>query len=245
MQWTIDWPEAAAADKAAASAEQVAFAEDYAAKTMRMLTLYRVGGLPIKVMPTGRTCTSPIMRRDMFYPALFYPAAATLKSCNCFFGCRCSGVGGVLLTAPVGDILEVTVNGVVLDPAAYRVENGERLIRTDGTQWPACAGKDFTVTYLNGHKVDAMGAYAGGVMAWEWLKSLTASKKCRLSSKVTSLNRQGITMELTPGMFPDGVTGIEEVDLYLRQWNPHGWKVAPKVYSLDKPRQREVTWGVF
>lgn len=243
MQWTFDWP--ASVDLTAEDPELVAQAEALAAATMRMLTLYRVGGNPIVVMPTGRTCTSPIMRREMFSPTVWFPSAAALKACNCVFGCGCAAMAGVYLTAPVGDIISVSLNGELLDPAAYRVEDGERLIRTDGAAWPVCAGKDFTVTYLNGHPIDAMGAYAGGVMAAEWLSALKSDKKCRLSSRVTSVNRQGIAMELTPGMFPDGVTGIEEVDLYIRIWNPHGWKVAPKVYTVDKPRQREVTWGAI
>lgn len=241
--WPIDWPAAANVD--AADQDMVILAEQYAAASMRMLTLNRVGGLPRKVMPTGRTCTSPIMRRDMFYPAPWYPSSGSLKACHCSLGCSCAGVHGVLLAAPVGEIIEVTVNGVALDPSAYRVEDGERLIRNDGTPWPVCAGKDFTVTYLNAHKVDALGAYAGGVLAWEFLKSLTSDKRCRLSARASVVNRQGINMELTPGMFPDGTTGIEEIDVYLRQWNPAGVKFAPSVYSIDAPRAREVTWGAF
>lgn len=244
MTWTFDWPAAADADKASAGAELVALAESYAAAAMRMLTLQRVGGLPITVMPCGRTCTSPLMKLEMFSPAPFYPSARDLKACNCYLGCGCSDVGGVALTGPVGDIVEVKLYGTVLDPSEYRVED-DRLIRNNGEAWPACGGKDFLVTYLNARPVDAMGAYAGGVLAWEFLKMLTADRKCRLSSSVKAVNRQGIQMEMTPGLFPEGVTGIEEVDIYLRQWNPHGQKVAPKVYSLDLPRQREVSWGAF
>lgn len=245
MQWTIDWPEASLADRDAAGPELVALAELYSSSSMRILTLGRVGGLPRTVMPVGRTCTSPLMRRDMFYPAPWLASSSSLKSCNCFLYCTCPGVGGVLLAAPVGDILEVKVDDVVLDPSAYRVEDGERLVRNDGLQWPACGGKNFTVTYLNAYKVDAMGAYAGGVLAWEFLKMLSSAKKCRLSARITSVNRQGMQMELTPGMFPEGTTGIEEVDVYLRMWNPNGVKQAAKVYSIDAPRARELTWGSF
>ena len=246
MQWTIDWPEAATAAKDAATPAQVELAESYAAASMRSLTLYRVGGLPRTVMPGGRTCTSPVMKRDMFYPAPYFPSSASLKACNCPLYCSCAGVNGVLLTAPVGDILEVKVDGVVLDPDSYHVEDGERLIRHGiGAAWPACGGKDFTVTYLNAHKVDAMGAYAGGVLAFEFLKAITAAKNCRLSARATAVSRQGINMELAPGMFPDGTTGLEEVDVYLRLWNPDGLKHAPAVYSIDAPAQREVTWGAI
>ena len=241
--WPIDWP--ASVDITTLDPDTVALAEKYAAASMRMLTLNRVGGLPRTVMPTGRTCTSPLMRRDMFYPAPFFPSSESLRSCNCSMFCSCPPVGGVLLTAPVGDILEVKVDGVVLDPSAYRVEDGERLVRNDGERWPVCGGKNFTVTYLNAYKVDAMGAYAAGVLANEFLNMLTSAKKCRLSAKITSVNRQGMQMELAPGMFPDGTTGIEEVDVYLRMWNPNGIKQAPKVYSIDLPKSREVTWGSF
>lgn len=245
MSWTIDWPEASAEARTAAGEDLVYLAEQYAAASMRSLTLNRVGGLPRTVMPAGRTCTSPTMRRDMFYPAPYYPSAASLKACNCSLFCGCADIASVLLTAPVGDILEVQVDGVILDPSEYRVEDGDRLIRNNGAAWPACAGKNFTVTYLNAHKVDALGAYAGGVLAWEFLKSLTSAKNCRLSARATSVSRQGINMELAPGMFPDGTTGLEEVDVYLRLWNPAGLKHAPGVYSIDVPRAREVTWGSF
>lgn len=246
MQWTIDWPEESLAARDAATADQVSRAENLAAASLRSLTLNRVGGLPRTVMPAGRTCTSPVMKRDMFYPAPYFPSSAALKACNCALYCGCAGVNGVWLEAPVGEILEVKVDGVVLDADSYHVEDGNRLIRHGiGATWPACGGKDFTVTYLNAYPVDAMGAYAGGVLAWEFLKSITSAKNCRLSARATAVSRQGINMELTPGMFPDGTTGLEEVDVYLRLWNPAGIKHAPKVYSIDAPVQREVTWGVF
>ncbi|QWY82767.1 head-tail adaptor [Arthrobacter phage SilentRX] len=244
MTWTFDWPEAASAAKAAADPETVARAEQLAGASLRMLTLNRVGGNPITVMPCNRTCTSPVMRREMFLP-MPYLSSADLKSCNCSMGCSCSAVNAVELARPVGDIVEVKVDGVVLDPSEYRVEDGNKLIRNGGKRWPACAGENFTVTYLNAAAVDAMGAYAGGVLAWEWLKAMTDKRNCRLSSRATAVSRQGVSMELTPGLFPEGTTGIEEVDIYVRMWNPHGWKVAPRVYSLDTPRQRQVTFGGF
>jgi len=49
-------------------------------------------------------------------------------------------------------------------------------------------------------------------------------------------------MELSTGMFPDGTTGIKEVDAYLMQWNPYGLRTRPEVYSPDLPRQHAVTW---
>lgn len=241
--WPIDWP--ASIDITTYDPDIVALAERAAVSSIRMLTLDRVGGLPRTVMPAGRTCRAPFMRVDMFYPAPVFPSAATLKSCNCLLACRCADVHSVLLTAPIGDIYEVKVDGVVLDPANYHVEDGDKLIRDDGKQWPACGGRDFTVTYLNGHKVDAMGAYAAGVMAVEYLKLFSSDKgKCRLPSSVTNVQRQGLTFEIARGMFPEGVTGIPEVDTFIIRWNPHGLRTRPQVYSpeLQRRRPREVTW---
>lgn len=238
--WPIDWP--ASVDTSAYDPEVVALAERYAVASLRLLTLNRVGGLPKTVMPAGRTCTAPVMKRDMFYPVTYFPSAATLKACNCALGCRCAGVAGVKLTAPIGDIYEVKIDGVVLDPASYHVEDGDLLVRDDGKAWPACGGKNFTVTYLNGHKVDAMGAYAAGVLANEYLKMLTVTKGCRLPSSVTNVQRQGLTFEVARGMFPDNMTGITEVDTFVALWNPHGLRTKPMVYSPDIKRQREVTW---
>lgn len=241
--WPIDWP--ASIDITTYDSVAVELAERYAVESLRMLTLNRVGGVQRTVMPSGRTCGSPTMKLDMFYPTVVFPSASLLKSCNCLMNCRCPRVASVALTAPISDITEVKVDGVVLDPTAYHVEDNDRLVRDDGKQWPACGGKDFTVTYLNGHKVDAMGSYAAGVLAYEFLKLITQDKtKCRLPSSVTNVQRQGLTFEITRGMFANGVTGIPEVDTFIMLWNPHALKTKPQVYSPDllRRRPREVTW---
>ena len=78
-------------------------------------------------------------------------------------------------------------------------------------------------------------------MAAEWLKLFNNVKGgCRLPPSITSMTRQGISYTIERGMFPDGVTGIPEIDAYLMLWNPFGLKVAPRVYSLDLPEHRQV-----
>jgi hypothetical protein len=52
--------------------------------------------------------------------------------------------------------------------------------------------------------------------------------------------RQGITIEVATGMFPEGVTGMPEIDAYLMLFNPFGLRVMPRVYSPDLPRHRQV-----
>ena len=125
--------------------------------------------------------------------------------------------------------------------AAFRIE-GSYHVRIDGEEWPV-DDDGFTITYRDSWPVDDMGAAAAGYMAVEWLQLLGASnRKCRLPSSVTNVVRQGLTMEITRGMFPDGVTGIPEIDGYLMLWNPHSLKVRPRVYSPDLPAHRQVRW---
>lgn len=241
MNWPILWP--GGNTPAGASPAQIALAETYAANTLRFLTLNRVGGSAITVMPCNRTCRSPIMRMDLFAPVRVYPSASDLRSCNCSLGCSCSGMSTVALDGPVGRIDAITIDGAVLDPAAYHVEDSNKLVRHDGQSWPACAGKNFTVTYLQGYEVDDMGKFVGGLLAEEFIKALLSDKKCRLPSTITTMARQGINYELTKGMFVDGVTGIPEVDAYVVLWNPYGLRTRPAVYSPDLTTGRQVTLG--
>jgi len=243
MIWPILWPGGEAPEDA--DPEVVRRAEILAGQTLRMLTLNRVGGESITVMPCSRTCAAPYSFQYghsllPFHPILLESGA--YANCYCAAGCGCSRTNSVRLIGPVGRIDEVKVNDEVLPNTAYHVEDGNRLVRLDGKGWPACAGPKFTVTYLQGHEVDELGEYVGGLLALEYLNAMTSSKKCRLPANVTSVSRQGISMELSTGMFPDGTTGIKEVDAYLMQWNPYGLRTRPEVYSPDLPRQHAVTW---
>lgn len=239
MTWPITWP--ASVDQTNLDPNIKLLCEVYASACMTALTLHRVGGNPVTIMPAPRHRLSGRWSWgttfDGEYPlGTFYPSATALLGSLGLWE-----VEAIDLPGPVAAVHEVTINGAVLDPAAYRIENGRYLVRLDGDTWPRCeASANFTVTYLNSHPVDQMGSIAAGVMAAEWLKLLNSDKKCRLSATATSINRQGITMELTRGMFPDGVTGIPEIDAYLMLFNPFGLKVAPRVYSPDLPEHRQV-----
>ena len=197
-------------------------------------------------MPCTRTCVAPYSLSLTGHSLLpFHPIlleSGAYGNCYCASGCGCGRAASVRLKAPVGRIEEVKIDGVVLAPSAYHVEDGNRLVRLDGKGWPACAGPDFTVTYLCGHEVDELGEYVGGLLALEYLNAMSTKGKCRLPANVTTVTRQGISMELSTGMFPDGTTGIKEVDAYLMQWNPYGLRTRPEVYSPDLPRQHAVTW---
>lgn len=243
MTWPITWPDSADIDSVDPAIK--ALCELYAGACLTALTLHRVGGNPVTIMPVSRdrihghyVWYSPLPDEypvGMFYPGTLYPSAQDLKE-----ALTVDRVEAISLPGPVGTVGEVRISGDVLDPAAYRIENGQYLVRLDGGSWPCDSGDNFTVTYTNSHPAGPLGAHAGGVMAAEWLKLLTNSKSCRLPSSVTNVNRQGLTFEITRGMFPDGVTGLPEIDAFLMLWNPFGLKVAPRVYSPDLPVHRQV-----
>lgn len=242
--WPIDWPINVELEEY--DEYLVQRAEEGAAKSLRILTLYRVGGLPITVMPVTHGCCKPFTGGQFGHSYLpFYPiltGTGQYANCFCSNGCGCGSVNAVNLRMPVGRIDEVKVNGVILPPTAYRVEDGHKLVRLDGERWPSCAGDNFTVTYLNGYEVDVYGQFVAGLLAEEWLKMFTNPDECRLPSGLVSASRQGMSYEIAQGLFPDGVTNIPEVDLYIRQWNPYAMKAIPEVYSPDMDTQREITW---
>lgn len=220
-------------------------AKALAVQTMRALTAYRIGGCPVTVRPCSRTCVSN-------YPNWFYNGSTFMPIslagvwvnmvCGCGTGdCGCTTLPEVVLPAPVGRIDSVILDGVTLNPSAYRVD-GNRLVRLDGGLWPVCQDMalpsgvgTFLVTYLNAYPVDGLGAYAAGVLACEFASACNGGS-CRLPSGVTHITRQGITMDIASGSFPGGLTGIREVDAYIMRWNPNGLRQEPTVWSPDMAR---------
>lgn len=245
--WPVDWPtNIDITDPEQYDPYHVELAEEAAGKSLRMLTLYQVGGLPVTVMPVSVGCCQPFTGGQVgnsylpFYPILL--ESGRYGNCFCHSGCGCTDRPWVYLKGPVGRIDNVTVDGVTVPNTAYRVENGNRLVRIDGGTWPSCAGDRFTVTYLNAYEVDVYGQFIGGLLAVEFLKLLTNPSQCRLPSGTTAVSRQGVNIEITRGMFPDMVTNIPEVDLYLKQFNPNALKTMPQVYSPDMPEPTQITW---
>lgn len=140
--------------------------------------------------------------------------------------CNCAAPGLVPLPGhPVVTVDEVVVDGYVLDPTEYRV-SGSYLVRVDGGTWPCCqdwtvegdqAG-GFQVAYTWGEGPPASGVHAAAVLACEMLKGQgSVTGACRLPQRVTSITRQGVSMTLLDpmAMFPEGRTGLPEVDLWL------------------------------
>lgn len=173
--------------------------------------------------------------------------------CTCGDTCGCSVVHEITLPPPVSSIVSVVIDGEVLDPDSYRVDNGKSLVRLDGNGWPTCndmsspsasgtgAEGTWEVTYLRGSEVPVGGQVAAGILAAEFAKS-ACGVDCALPKRVTSVTRQGVSIGILD-TFDDievGHTGIWLVDSWVASI-----KSAPRrsrVASPDFRPMRRTTW---
>ncbi len=220
-------------------------ATELAWSTLRTLTGGRVGNCPVVMRP----CLSPPC--DVCSAAwpweqldLWAPRIVNGQWVNNPCGtpdCWCQRLCEIVFPGPVAQA-DVYVDGELLDPSNWRIDNGNRLVRTDGECWPSCQYVELpadqpgtmAVTYLPGVIPGASGQWAAGVLACEFAKACSGAK-CRLPSAVTAVARQGVTMTFTEGMFPGGVTGIREVDAYVWSVNPNHLNRPSSVWSPDLP----------
>jgi hypothetical protein len=220
-----------------------------ASRTMERLTGQRVGICPVTVRPCRRGhahgCPSAYMPENPMHPVNW---AGTWRNAHCgSYGCATACE--VVLPAPVGQVDEVKVNGVVLDESDYEIQDGHILVWKGAGDCPfpfsqpLSKGTDedgtMSVTYVNAHLPDEAGLMAMAQLAVEYGLACMG-KGCRLPTGVTVVARQGITMTITPGSFPNGTTGIPEVDAYIMLWNPRGLRETPMVYSPDVQSHRVV-----
>ena len=249
----------------------VEIAEASAWLALTSLTGGQIAFRPVTVRPCRAGCqppgtwmVAPVLSSGSFAgvrPGIYsgfapYVSAsgAWVNSCGCGApaDCGCSMLSEVILPAPVGEIVEVWLDGAVLDADAYRVDNGNRLVRTDGGIWPACQNlaedahgdTAFSVTYYRGAAPDNLILRAVGLLAVEFYKGCTG-QECALPSNAISVSRQGISMEIQAGLFPGGKTNLPVVDNLIQTYNPFGLVVAPVIASPDTIRRqpRATTWG--
>lgn len=137
---------------------------------------------------------------------------------------------------PVIGIDSVTIDGEVLDPARYRVDDYRWLVyvpeSTTATRqgWPnqndvkLDAGEvgTWSIVYAYGTMPPPGGKEAAAALGCELAKSCTEGEgECRLPQRVTSITRQGVSMAILDPLtlFQDGLTGLPEVDLWVSAMN--------------------------
>ncbi len=232
-------------------------ATELAWTAFQTLTAYQVALCPIEIRPCKDACYRSSYREAVVTgpdQAPFYPLARNGQWVNVWCGhsrlCECTGVKSITLPTVGGAIEEVTINGEVVPPEAYRLDNGTRLVRIDGGDWPLCqdmnapAGEQgsFVVRYYSGAIADRTVLFAVGVLAGEWIKSLTGDLTCRLPAGTTTIERQGLSIELQANLFVEGSVGIPEVDAVVARFNPFRQKMPATFFSLDRPPARRTTW---
>lgn len=176
----------------------------------------------------------------------------TNVSCDCRGGCSCTKLSEINLPAPVCSVSQVAIDGVVIDPATYRVDGFKKLVRLGSDVWPDC--NDLTkpdteigtwsVTLIYGKPVPPLVILGANEMACEIIKNCSGAA-CKLPQRLSSITRQGISVSFLDDMaFLDkGLTGMYFVDLAARTYNPRRLQRRPLVASPDSINQwRVTTW---
>lgn len=166
--------------------------------------------------------------------------------------CGCQHVSRVTLANyPVTEIVGVEIGGVAVDPSTYVLRDWRYLDRIDPTpetpslRWPSCQNMrlalgnpgTWSVSYRSGVAPPVPGVLAAKQLACEVAKFLTTGE-CVLPDGVTSLTRQGVTMNrdlfykwgMSNGLW---ATGLTWVDGFLQAYNPTGARARSSVFSPD------------
>lgn len=226
------------------------YAVKVASEWLWRLTAGIYGLCPVTVRPCGKTCEGFFE----FWPTQLPDGRWINISCGCEDGpCSCCRVCEIALEGPVASVTQVKIDGIVVPAPAYRIDNGNMLVRTDGGDcWPKCQDlslpdtqpETFSITYQKGLTVPIGGTRAVAALAAEVVKSCTASP-CRLPARVQEITRQGERIQLINDVefLKSGLTGIPEVDGWVTAVNPFGHRSKPTVWSPDlKPDYRYQTW---
>jgi len=151
---------------------------------------------------------------------------------------------------PVREILEVKIDGAVVDPSQYRLDGWRWLTRlasedADGNltaqRWPGCSRSDcaddepgtFSVSYQFGISPPPLGVAAAAALASEIFNACTGGE-CALPSRVTKVLRQGVQIDrviTAAAALRQGNSGIQLVDAFLAGYPGTGRR--PSVFSPD------------
>jgi len=167
-------------------------------------------------------------------------------------GCGCGCESRALLPGyPVTSIVEVKIDGDVLDEDEYRLDEYRWLTRmadADGQAqfWPGCQRLDrpdtepgtWSVTYIHGVTPPISGKRAAAQLAGEIYKACTGGN-CALPAGTTQVTRTGITVVKAPFIAWGRInghwaTGLTLVDMFLSARNPAGLKRRPISWSAGR-----------
>jgi hypothetical protein len=174
-------------------------------------------------------------------------------------GCGNTGCGGPYMIglgrSPLISIEEIQINGDILDPSEYRIDDAKWLVRVGSAGWPTCQnlaaplGDDatFGVSFTFGQNPPQLGMNACTLLASELYRGATPSlaATCSLPRRVTSVTRQGVSISILDSMqyVKDGYTGVPSIDMFITAYNPGNSVRRPMVFSPDLVNTaRRETW---
>lgn len=242
-----------------ASVELINRAEQWAKELLWRRSAMQFGNCPITIRPcqqcTGSSYEEWPVLGDGGWSGSWVPFLWSGAWSNLPAGCGCAGLHTcrppeVWLPTEAASITSVTVDGVVLDPSAYRVDDSSLLVRQDGQGWPTTqnlalpAGQagTFEITYVPGPPVPLMGKVAAGALALEFVRACL-NLPCRMPAGVQSIVRQGVEMTLIQDEDTSWLTGVKEADDFLNTYNPYRRRQGVVIYSLDVQQPRQTTWS--
>jgi len=244
------------------TSQQQAFALRLAAFTVYSLTGRQFGTVTLTLRPCNAPLLPPLYQTypvnlinpwgtdegNSYYPIYIQNGVWHNAGCR---GINCCGATCEIELPRTVSITSVIVDGATVSPSAYRIDNTYLLVRTDGACWPQCqdfdanpgAANTFTVTGVFGRVVPQECLDAASLLACEIGKGI-AGQPCRLPQRMQSLSRQGVSVQFpSVNTYLDrGLTGMNEVDQLVVQFNPGRLSQRPIVVSPDISPVRVTTW---
>ncbi len=200
---------------------------------------------------------APYRPGDSSYGSQFQPALVAGRwynvSCGmCGGSCSCDTTPSLQLPGPIDSVIAVTIDGVILDPGKYRVDNTRLLVRTDGGAWPTMqdmnsaptAAGTWQIQYVRGMPVPVQGQVAAGMLACELAKAACNDATCKLPQRIQTITRQGVTMAMLDPMtdVERGHTGLWLVDSWVASVTRTPQRARVHSPDVSSPSRRVQTW---
>lgn len=197
-----------------------------ATSSLLTLTYGRVGTCPITIRPCPQVSRcgcgwNPHIRNGLWYN-------------DCRHQSNCAPLSEIDIPGPVGYIESMVINGMVVDlwDGDWRLDNGHLLVWQGGGISPVPAYQDlnkpdtepgtWSITYSKSHAVSADGRIAVALLALQFAEGCKPKGKCSLPRGVRTVNRNGVSFTIEAGLWPNGLTEIDEVDQFILKWAPAG-----------------------
>lgn len=233
--WPVDYAECGPCDALASlPASGIQKFEEMATEYLWHYTEQQFGLCQGTVRPCRQECTEgvstygPAPGGSPWQPTL---VGGRWLNLGCGGGCRdkcgCGAYGqSLVFDQPVVEVIEIEIDGEILDPVKYRVDNYRFLVRQDGGQWPYCQDMSkqlgepdtWAVTVRIGAAVPMGGRMAAGKLACELAKAACGATGCELPQRWQTITRQGVTISAALDSFEgldEGKTGIWLIDSWV------------------------------